>query len=244
MDCDRAREALSAIMDREAPPGDGDADALEDHLAACATCVAWHTEAAHLDRLTRLQPAESPGPDLAGEVLARVRLRRTGRLRSPLRAALLVVALAQLGIGVVSLFDALGMHAGPTPSVHMDHETAAFNLAFGVAMLLVAVNSGRAATQLPVLASFVTVLGVASVVDLADGAVGWTRLATHAPVVVGLLLIAALRREPDARTGPPARVWRRFRTAATARDGRAEAGSPRPGRVREDPPPAARSDAA
>jgi predicted anti-sigma-YlaC factor YlaD len=63
-------------------------------------------------------------------------------------------------------------------SQHMDHESAAFNVALGVLLLSVALNTRRAVTRVPVLASFVGVLAIASVFDLADGAVALARLAT------------------------------------------------------------------
>lgn len=204
MDCGDIREALSAITDGE-DPGMRPA-LLDEHLQHCAACRCWYSDAEEVNRLAGLRSAEPPAAGLADAVLDRVTLPRVGRMARPLRAALLATALAQLGIGVASLFLAIGMHAGGTPSAHMDHETAAFNLAFGVAMLLVALNSRRAATQLPVLACFVGVLAVASAVDLADGAVGWSRLATHIPVVLGLVLIACLRRAGPTPSAPPNRT--------------------------------------
>lgn len=51
-------------------------------------------------------------------------------------------------------------------------------------------------------ALIVVALGVASAIELSDGNVGWSRLVTHAPVILGLLLIMGLSRQPHARTGP------------------------------------------
>lgn len=247
MNCVAAREALSAILDGERPAVDG--DPLDEHLRRCPACRGWYDTATDLDRATRVAPAEETGPDLVGPVLDQVKLPRKGRWRVPLTVALLTVALVQLGIGIASLFSALGMHAGNAPSVHMDHETAAFNLAFGVAMVLVACNTRRARTQLPVLLSFVTVLAVASAVDLADGAVGWSRLATHAPVVLGLLLIAGLSRQPHADTGPasgmPGQQLRGFAGGPRHTEQKGDAEPRMVGRhFRDDPPPAAHRDAA
>lgn len=199
-----AREVLSALLDGESPAGDG--DRAERHRAACPACAHWYAEAARLNRLLRLAPADDAGTDgaadLADSVLNRVRLPRRGRWRRPLRVALLLVAVMQLGIGLASLFTPLGMAMVMPDSPHMDHEDAAFNVAFGVALLLVGVNTRRAGTQLPVLGSFVLVLAVVSGFDFVDGAVGWARLATHVVVVVGALLVAALARGPHTSAGP------------------------------------------
>jgi predicted anti-sigma-YlaC factor YlaD len=198
MECVTAREVLSAVLDGER--ADGDADRAERHRATCPACARWYAEAARLNRMLRLTPAGGAGPDPSEAILTRVRLPRRSRWRAPLRIVLLVVAVAQLGIGLVSLFLPVGMAMAVPGNAHMDHEEAAFNLAFGVALLAVGVNTRRAATQVPVLGSFVLVLAVASVFDLADGAVGWSRLATHTPVVVGLLLAVALARSPHPDT--------------------------------------------
>lgn len=199
MDCDLARTALSAMLDGEEPGVDQ--RLLERHVAGCGPCADWSERAAELVRLVRVTPAVPPGPDLSDVVLAHAPMPGPTRARRLLGAALAVVAVAQLAIGLWSLFRPVGMPAGMV-SAHLDHETAAFNVALGIALLVVARNTGRAAAQLPVLASFVGVLAVASVIDLADGSVGWARLATHLPVVAGLALVVALGGRPGARTDP------------------------------------------
>lgn len=200
MDCPTAREALSASLDGEEPVVEP--HALDDHLTGCAACTAWYAQAVQLDRRTRLTPVQAVGPDVSDTVLAQITLPRRSRWRLPVRVAVLMIAIIQMGIGAAELFWPLGMRAGMAASAHMNHEEAAFNLAFAVALLLVGVNTGRAITQVPVLASFVLVLTAASVIDLADGNVGWTRLVTHAPIVLGLLLATALSRQPHLRDHP------------------------------------------
>jgi predicted anti-sigma-YlaC factor YlaD len=86
----------------------------------------------------------------------------------------------------------------------MDHEVAAFDLALGVVLLLVARDATRASTQVPVLASFLVVLAGASVFDLVEGNVGWSRLATHLPVAIGFALTLILSRQPENRLVPVA----------------------------------------
>jgi predicted anti-sigma-YlaC factor YlaD len=203
--CRPVREVLSCVLDGEAAPGDTERLARV-HLAACRDCTRWYDQATRLDRLLRIGPVAADESELADTVLSRVRTAERGRRRAPLRAvrlraALLPVALIQLVIGVVSLSGPIGMSMGMTMT-HMDHEEAAFNIAFGVALLRVAWDWRRAAVQVPMLTTFVLVLGVSSIFDLLDGAVTWTRLVTHLPILAGLLLSAALARAPAGEPGP------------------------------------------
>lgn len=199
--CRAVREPLSAMMDGEDVPGS--VDDVRTHLIGCAACARWREQADRMDRLLGVGVAPD-GPDLADAVLAAVRLPHHGRWRAPLRIAMVVVALFQVTIGLVNMFVSLGM-AMARVSTHMDHEEAAFDVAFGVAMLMVAWNSRRATSEIPVLATFVAMLAVTSVFDLVNGEVTWTRLATHVPVVLGLALAVALARTPHPRTvGDPA----------------------------------------
>jgi predicted anti-sigma-YlaC factor YlaD len=200
--CRAVREVLSAMLDGEVTPA-----AVEDvraHLAGCPACTRWSERADRLDRLLGVGVVPD-GPDLADAVLARVRLPRRGRWRAPLRIAMVVAALFQVTVGLANMFVTAGMSAAHA-STHTNHEEAAFDVAFGVAMLMVAWNSRRASSEIPVLATFVALLAVTSAFDLADGQVTWTRLATHAPIVVGLVLAIALARTPQATDGPAGRA--------------------------------------
>jgi predicted anti-sigma-YlaC factor YlaD len=192
MECEMARVALSALMDDEA--AGMDAERARRHLPRCQACRRWYAAAQRIDRAVRIAPVEGEGPDIAEAMLARVPLPRRGRWRLRLQIALLLVALAQLAVGTLALFGPVGMPGGMPVSAHMDHEEAAFNLAFGVALLVIAFDTRRAASQVPMLGSFVLVLGVASALDVTSGAVDWSRIATHAPVAAGLALALALGR--------------------------------------------------
>jgi predicted anti-sigma-YlaC factor YlaD len=175
--------------------------ALEHHLASCPDCARWADAAARATRLARLDVR--PVPDLSEEIAARVTLpaRRVLRRRRLLRAGLLLAGLAQLLIGLPALTgDSIGM----AMSAHAAHEAAAWNLAIGVAFLAAASLPRRAAGLVPLLATFLVVLAALSIRDLAAGAVTGGRLATHAAVLVGLLLLIALDRAERAL--PPGRV--------------------------------------
>lgn len=201
VNCDQAREAVSAMLDGQ-EPGSSRAEVTR-HLDGCGDCRRWQHDAARVTRLVRLAPADDR-VDVTAAVLDRIRLPRFRRLRRVLRVALLAVALVQLAVGIIGLTPVV-IGSGPTgegiPTMgadgHLGHELAAFNLAVAVALLWVAVQPRRARDPLPLLAAFVLVLAAMSAGDLLAGRVGWDRLASHLPIVAGLVLAALL-----ARLGP------------------------------------------
>jgi predicted anti-sigma-YlaC factor YlaD len=187
--CDRFREAASARLDGE-PIGMA-ASALDHHLATCVDCAGWIAAAVRLTRTVRVGPAEAP--ELTDAILANATLpaRRVLRRRTWLRIALAVTGVVQLGIAAPSMF---GTSIAMAMSTHAAHEAAAWNAAMGIALLATALRPRRASGVLTVLATFVVVLGVLSIRDLASGAVELTRLATHLGAVVGVVLVGALAR--------------------------------------------------
>lgn len=191
--------------------------ALDAHLASCPDCARWVDESARLTRLARLDVTLVP--DLTAAITARVALpaRRVLRRRHLLRAALLLVGVVQLVIGLPALAgDSLGM----AMSAHGAHEAAAWNLAIGVALVAVALVPRRAAGLVPLLGTFIAVLGALSAHDIAAGTVTGSRLATHAAAVVGLVLLIALDRAERAL--PP----RRFGSAQARNSDRDEDDGP------------------
>lgn len=177
------------------------AAALDHHLATCIDCARRVERATQLTRQLRLgQPAV---PDLAAMIATDIALPagRVLRRRLWLRAALAVVGLVQLAIAVPALpGDSLGM----SMSLHAAHETAAWNLAIGVALLACVLRPRRAAGLLPLLGTFVITLAALCVRDLAAGAVPVSRVATHLAALAGLVLLFALDRAERAL--PPRRA--------------------------------------
>lgn len=206
MSCGRFREAVSARLDGE--PLGLSASALDAHLASCPDCARWAEAAAAVTRRARLDVR--PVPDISDEIVARVALptRRVLRRRHVLRIALAVVGLVQLAVGIPAL---TGHSIGMAMSMHSAHEAAAWNLAIGAAFVAVASVPRRAAGLIPLLVTFLAVLGVLSARDFAAGTVGGDRIATHAVALAGLLLLVALDRAERAL--PPGRF-----TAARRRD--------------------------
>jgi predicted anti-sigma-YlaC factor YlaD len=193
MRCDRFREAASARLDGE--PIGLSAAALDHHLATCTDCAVWLDRATRLTRQLRLgMPA---APDLTGPITAGIVLpaARVLRRRLLLRVALTVVGVVQGAIAVPAVAgDSLGM----VMSTHAAHEGAAWNLAIAVALLAAALSPRRASGLIPLLATFVVVLTVLSVHDVAAGAVSAGRIATHLAAVAGLLLLIAVDRAERA----------------------------------------------
>jgi predicted anti-sigma-YlaC factor YlaD len=197
--CGRFREAVSARLDGE--PLGLSAAALDAHLASCSDCARWADAAAAVTRHARLDVR--PVPDLSASIVADVArpTHRVLRRRHLLRLALALTGLLQLGIGIPAL---TGYSIGMVMSQHSAHEAAAWNLAIGAAFVAVASVPRRAAGLIPLLLTFLVVLGVLSVRDLAAGTVSVDRLATHAVALLGLVLLIALDRAERAL--PPGRV--------------------------------------
>jgi predicted anti-sigma-YlaC factor YlaD len=217
MDCDRCREAISAALDGEADAAER--AGTEAHLAGCPACRAWQHEAAAVTRRARTGIAGG-GPDLAARVVAHAPGPRARWRGTAARVGLAVVGVAQAAIGVVSLLGAVThAHAFTDPLVvlgagiaHATHESAAWNLALGVAFLVGALWSRHLAGLLPVLGAFIAVLGVVSGLDLVAGRVDPGRVASHLLLVAGFVLgLAVVRTVPRPGPGPTpgARWWRR-----------------------------------
>jgi predicted anti-sigma-YlaC factor YlaD len=216
MRCEDCRDAISARMDGEdtgVEPG-----VVEHHLEGCAACRAFSERAAHVTRLTRIRPAEDL-PDVLPGLLAaldagesRPAPRRTRRsiARDAVRAALAALAVGQLALAVSGVIAATG--AGPdqfagASMAHFSHESAAWNLALGVAFGWAATAPRRAGGLVPVIGAFVALLVTLSTLDVLAGHVTAGRLLGHLPVIAGLALLLL-----------HARIGRGGGTAAAVRD--------------------------
>ena len=174
---------------------------LDLHFATCPDCARWLADATRLTRQVRLSAVDVP--DLSARILADAVLptRRVLRRRLVLQAALALVAVTQLAIAIPSL---AGIGVGMPMSPHVAHESAAWDIAVGVAFLAAALAPRRAAGLVPLLATFVLVLAVLSVHDLIDGEVTTARELTHLATLAGLMLLVLLDR--TERALPPRRV--------------------------------------
>lgn len=103
MRCESAREAISADLDGELPPRDGDRVAA--HVASCPSCLRWREQAQLMTRRVRVGGA-LPEPERVAAVLAAV---RDEQRRRRTRRCWLAVAFAVVGAGLVQLLATVPM---------------------------------------------------------------------------------------------------------------------------------------
>jgi len=210
MDCDIAREALSARIDGEREPIP--AARVDEHLAGCEPCRQWHLAAVEQTQLLRRMAGRSQ--------LAPVRQpadRRRGRWDYPSnswrRWALGAVGVVQLGLAITQGLGAdLGVPHAATAG-HVLHESTAWSAALGVVMLAAAIRPVMAAGLTLVLATFAVFLVLYEITDTDAGRVTIERPLTHLPLVAGALLALLVWRQDRQDEGPQP-----DRTAAAATD--------------------------
>lgn len=210
MDCDTAREALSARIDGEREPIP--TARVDEHLTGCMLCRDWYTAAVEQTQLIRR---------LAGRAqVAAVRPRDTGPPRPPsgtarsaswARWALGAVGVVQM---LLAIAQGLGIHMGvphTAMGAHVLNESTAWSAALGVAMVATAFRPSVAGGVVWVLAAFGAVLSVYVVTDAVAGRVSVDRILTHLPVLAGAALAwlvyrGAVRggRSPDRGAAPAA----------------------------------------
>jgi len=130
MDCDLAREAISARIDGE--DASLPTDVLDTHLEGCAGCRDWQRRAHSVTRRARLGGAFLDH-DLTSQVLAVVpQAVAAPKQRLSQRAGLIAAAVAQLAITVPLLIFGHDHDAG----AHAAHELGSFDLALAIAFLV------------------------------------------------------------------------------------------------------------
>ena len=168
MDCDVAREALSARVDGEREPVP--AHRVDEHVAGCAPCRDW--QSALLDQTHLLR--RLAGRSLVAAVPAPKEPAHRGRPRiSWLRAALAVVGAVQLAVAVAQGIGLnLGMaHQHGAAAGHLMNESTAWSAALGVVMAATAFRPRLASGVAAVLVAYSAVLAVFVITDALAGAV-------------------------------------------------------------------------
>lgn len=201
VDCLTCREALSARMDGEDEPVP--AEHTDQHLDSCAACRSWQVRVARQSRALRIRAA-TPVPDLSAAILDTAVPPQPSRGWWA-RVALIVVAVAQLGLALSQLLG-VETYVGfdPHGSGHLLNESTAWNVALGVGLLWASFRSRVTTGLIPVLAGFVLVLAPYSIHDLATGAVVASRVAEHGLLVLALPLLIVINRryrDPAPRDG-------------------------------------------
>jgi len=199
MNCDTAREALSARIDGEREPIP--AARVDEHLDGCAPCRDWQAAAVEQTRLLRRLAGRSPLAAVREPAPARPsRVARPGV--SWRRWALGAVGLVQVGLAAAQGLGAeLGLPHG-TAAGHVLNESTAWTAALGVVMLVAAVQPVMAGGLTWVLGSFAVLLLGYEVVDTHGGLATLERPLTHLPVVLGAVLALLVWRR-DRSQGDP-----------------------------------------
>jgi len=199
MDCDTAREALSARIDGEREPIP--AARVDEHLTGCEPCREWQAAAVEQTQVMRRLAGRS-------QVAAVRSTSEDGsrRLRRPSvswqRWALGAVGVLQVTLAVA---QGLGANLGvphPETAGHVLNESTAWSAALGVAMLVSAIRPVMAGGLTWVLASFIAVLALYEILDTDAGRVSIERPLTHLPIVAGALLALLVWRRDHSRGGP------------------------------------------
>lgn len=186
------------------------------HLAGCPDCRRWEDRTTAVTRLLRVRSADEV-PDLSASIARAAAVAGLSRPGDPQadalptrpgprwwwstdgwRAALAVIAIAQLLLGVSQLFGIalFGMadHAGHMamtgpPDDHLFNESSAWNIAIGAGFVAAATLPRRASGLLPTLLVFLGVLTTVSVSDLLRGEVTVGRVVSHLLVVLGVFVL-------------------------------------------------------
>lgn len=240
MRCEVVRETLSSLLDGEqqALP----AQQVDAHLASCRSCRRWLVGAAAQAR--RLSEIESgahseAGPDLAAQILAAAGVRSvTDRITAPGRWGFRRLSL--IAVGVVQVLTALAQIAGvdfgmvsahghgAATGAHLLHESTAWLLALGGAMIAAGIWPAMAIGVAAIAGVYALALTGYVTIDVYHGQVTAERIASHLPVLVGLVFALLVARE---RTGghasgsladgaDPAAVKAQSRRGSSGRRGR------------------------
>jgi predicted anti-sigma-YlaC factor YlaD len=190
IDCDQAREALSASVDGEDL---GVAQATVDaHVAGCVGCQAFADGTVALNRSVRVRPAEAV-PDLTAAILdsAPARARLVPEPPAWARYGLLTVAVTVLVLAVPELLTGTGPHDG--------RDLAAFEVALCAAMLVVVWKPYRAAGLVPMVVTLAVASLISVAVDVVNGEVPIVAEANHVLILVGLALLWVIARPEQRR---------------------------------------------
>ncbi|MGA9873990.1 MAG: hypothetical protein WBQ44_22990 [Rhodococcus sp. (in: high G+C Gram-positive bacteria)] len=127
----------------------------------------------------------------------------------PWRAALVLVALAQITLGVAQIFGMGHMPAAAPMAMgheamagHLFNESTAWNIAVGIGFLVAAWRPAATTGLMPVLVAFTGLLAVFVITDTISGQVTPERVASHAIIAVGVAVTAMVRRKGSGSGSP------------------------------------------
>lgn len=208
MRCEVAREALSARLDGERPHVL--AQQVDAHLDSCRGCRTWLIGAAvQTRRLASFEPG--PAPDLVDRIMAGVvgeplapRRRRPRALRWHYRRwALIGVGALQVAIAAAQIsgtdFGMVSAHMhGSMSGAHLLHESTAWLLALGLAMVAAGIWPVTAVGVAAISGVYSVALLSYVAIDAFHGEVTAARIASHLPVLLGLVFTLLVARDRAA----------------------------------------------
>jgi len=214
MRCEVAREALSARLD-----GEGQhvpSQRVDAHLGSCRDCRDWLIGVAvQTRRLSSVEVAQ--GPDLVERIMATAGVAPTPRYRRWLRdlvfdyrrLGLIVVGAAQVALALAQIagfdFGLVSHHGhGAATGAHLLHESTAWFLALGVAMIAAGIWTAAAVGVAAIAGAFGLALFGYVAVDAYSGQVTAVRIASHLPVLVGMVFALLVARNRAGSSKPRA----------------------------------------
>lgn len=213
MRCDVAREELSARLDGERPQVL--AQQVDAHLESCRGCRTWLIGAAvQTRRLASIEPGE--GPDLVKKIMATLDQQSPAYQRSMQwlrdryrRWGLIAVGLFQVAIAAAQIsgidFGMVSGHMhGAMSGEHLMHESTAWLLALGLAMIAAGVWPVTAIGVAAITGVYSVALLSYVVVDAVAGEVTAARIASHMPLLLGVAFAFLVARERAGGEGPRA----------------------------------------
>jgi RNA polymerase sigma-70 factor (ECF subfamily) len=204
MRCDVAREALSARLDGERPQVL--VQLVDAHLESCGRCRAWLIGAAvQTRRLASIEPWQ--GPDLADKIMASLSKGSTAPYHRWMRAArsryrrwgLIAVGVLQVAIAAAQIsgidFGVVSHTHGAMSGEHLLHESTAWLLALGLAMIAAGIWPVAAIGVAAIVGAYSVALVGYEVVDAFEGEETAARIASHVPLLVGFVFALLVARE-------------------------------------------------
>lgn len=188
MECEIAREALSARMDGEHEPVP--ARRVDEHLASCPECRQWQDELnSQMQLLRGLIASDRTRITAVADTVAQPALPAGSAGIDRVRICLAAVGAIQIVLAVLQAAGvSIGVHVGHSMGGHVVNESTAWSVALGVAMLVAAVRPAAAMGLAIVGGVFTLVLTGYVVVDGLTGAVGAVRMLSHLPALAGVVL--------------------------------------------------------
>ena len=181
MDCENIQAALSARADGE-DPGMPDT-VVAWHVRACPRCSLFAELVAGADIAV---PTAAGGIDVSKRIVAMAgNIDRSG-VWWGLQAALFLIAVAEL---VLAIPDLLGHPSGVVGDIHLARHLGAFQSAYAVGLIVVALRPAKARAYVPVTAALAAAMIGSTIADIVQGAAPAISEVQHSLEISGMLLV-------------------------------------------------------